>query len=138
MKKFMQVSLCLALLGGTVMKAHKPGTFDRAADAAKGATFVATGAFLATGDGRAALGKLLIPRDEDGNINGKHVTAAAAVGLAAYLMESYKLHNQLRKLPAGDTMADFVENHKGGVAVGALVATLWLCATFLKAASPTL
>ncbi len=132
MKKFIQVSMCIALLGSTVIKAN--GTFDKATDAAQGATFAAAGAFLATEHGRTSLKRMLL-NDSTGNINTKHVGIAVAAGAAVGAMENYGLHNYLRKLPAvGDTAADFVEDHKYGVAMGAVVVALWLCNQFLKAA----
>lgn len=124
MKKFIQVSLCVAMLGSTVVKAHKDGMFDHATDAAKGAGVAAFAGLLATEKGRNTLADVVaaVAKDKKGDVNTKNLGVAGATGLAAYLMQQYKLHDYLRNVPAvGETVADFVDDHKYGVATGVAI-----------------
>lgn len=138
MKKFIQMSLCLAILSSATAQASSGFTCRDARnnfyDGSKGAGVAAAAVLLGTEQGRGAV-KGLFLQDKNGEINAKHVGIAGASGLGVYLLEQYKLHNYLRSVPAvGDTAADFVEDHKVGVAVATAVAVLWLCNHLMEAA----
>lgn len=141
MKKFIQMSLCLAILSSAAVQT--PGSFTyknirgESLDGAKGAGVAAAAVLLGTEQGRGAV-KTLFLQDKEGNINIKHAGIAGASGLGVYLLEQYNLHNYLRSVPAvEDAAADFVEDHKVGVAVATAVAVLWLCNLLLEAAKST-
>lgn len=120
MKKFIHISLCVALLGiFTVRADNAKGFFKKGAecthDAAVTAGFTTAALLVGTEAGREAI-KNNIFTDQNNEVNYNAVKSLGS-GVAVGLAEYYELHEHLRNIPwAGDTLADFVDNHKVGVA----------------------